>query len=213
MLPPKDLKAQLNIPAKWTHTDKQHSVGLQEFLATNGFTTENLNQRNKEGWTPLTLAIFTGEGFVVHELVHNLVDVNKRNINGDTPLELALNQLEKNRGFDGAYRLLVDSGAKNNQGSIVKEGDIWRQVERYFQSGSKSEKGTAKTVTTPWNTQKDTDPLEVFIPGYLKTMQKKRDAKDAKDIKHTKDEAASIPEQSKKEPYYFLTPIPIFVHF
>lgn len=210
MRPPKDLKEQLDLnsltdpitQAKWTYSNVKYSDGLREYLTINGFTTEDLNQTNKEGWTPLTLAILRGEQFAAHELVRNLVNVNKRNINGDTPLELILNQLEKNKNFSGLYHLLVDSGAKNNQGSIVKEGDIWRQVERYFQS----ETGTTKVLTTPWSTQKDTDPLEVFIPGYLKTVSADQDVKNAKDTENEHAAGLSeISEQHKKEPYYFLT--------
>lgn len=102
------------IQKKWTFNrdDNNPSEGLGEFLKENGFVFEDLNKANRDGWTPLTLAVSKGEFFAVYELIHRLADVNKPNRNNDTPIVLALKLLDQNPHFQGTYDLLVRSGAK-----------------------------------------------------------------------------------------------------
>ncbi len=117
---------------KWSYNIKKNglSVGLKEFLTENEFDASDLNRTNKDGCTPLTLALKTGDSFAAQELIKHSVDVNLHDKNDNNPLELTYEILKEDRGFEGTYNLLIDRGAHDRDGSIAEKGTFWREVEK-----------------------------------------------------------------------------------
>ena len=67
----------------------------------------NLDHRNGNGQTPLSIAIANGDRVVVKHLIQNGADVNQADGEGKTPLELARNQ-----GDEDIIRMLRRNGAQ-----------------------------------------------------------------------------------------------------
>lgn len=68
----------------------QSKSEAEQFIKDNGFKASDLNTQNASGHTPLTLAIAQGRLDMVHYLVDKDVNVNLKNKNGQSPLEMLL---------------------------------------------------------------------------------------------------------------------------
>ena len=73
--PSDDSKASDEISQLWSYDTIQQkcSEGLRLFLEKNGFTVDDLDQMNKEGWTPLTFALHTEDAMAAGLFHHGAV--------------------------------------------------------------------------------------------------------------------------------------------
>lgn len=121
-------------PEAWSFSvaEGRISQGLTQFLRQYHFLTDihSFDKLNNAGWTPLTYAIHLGHEPAIHELTAFYADLNKTNLAGLRPLELAEERLRKDPSFERTFWTLVDRGARQRSGFTAPPGSIWGQVER-----------------------------------------------------------------------------------